>query len=376
MEALRGLGILAGPRRGQRPTPTPATGMAIKIEDGDGYDRGTWAATIEALRQAGVLDGAPAARARPLPPAGLARPARPGRGRGDPRVRARARRRADRLRPTTRGDRAASCADDRDARSVPNAGPDAGRQPGRDQARLPAAGQALPPRLGRRPALRRFLAIQAAYEALTDAAGPWPRLRGRAAATRPAPPPAAAVASRCVPRPGDRGRTGPGRAGRAASGGPAGPGSGPRPGGPPRPARAPRPTVPDRRVGPVRPTAGSDRSRWRRSRPWIDEHGSESERRNGRSTIAAKSRAEQGDDRLDELRRRPTRSRSIRPGRGRPGTGPASGTYWTLNPKEYADPRKHGPEYLARSRRGVGGAAVPGGRPRHPRPDPSPRDAR
>ncbi len=30
--------------------------------------------------------------------------------------------------------------------------------------------------------------------------------------------------------------------------------------------------------------------------------------------------------------------------------GPASGTYWTVNPKEYADPRKHGPEYLARAR--------------------------
>ena len=29
--------------------------------------------------------------------------------------------------------------------------------------------------------------------------------------------------------------------------------------------------------------------------------------------------------------------------------GPVSGTYWTVNPKEYADPRKHGPEYLARS---------------------------
>jgi hypothetical protein len=28
--------------------------------------------------------------------------------------------------------------------------------------------------------------------------------------------------------------------------------------------------------------------------------------------------------------------------------GRASGTYWTVNPKEYADPRKHGPEYLAR----------------------------
>src|SRR6266542_3130679 len=31
--------------------------------------------------------------------------------------------------------------------------------------------------------------------------------------------------------------------------------------------------------------------------------------------------------------------------------GPGSGTYWTVNPKEYADPRKHGPEYQARSRR-------------------------
>ncbi len=28
--------------------------------------------------------------------------------------------------------------------------------------------------------------------------------------------------------------------------------------------------------------------------------------------------------------------------------GPVSGTYWTVNPKEYADPRKHGPEYTAR----------------------------
>ncbi len=31
--------------------------------------------------------------------------------------------------------------------------------------------------------------------------------------------------------------------------------------------------------------------------------------------------------------------------------GPTSGTYWTLNPKEYADPRKHGPEYQARAAR-------------------------
>ncbi len=57
MEALRGLAILPGPRA--RELSAPATGMAIKIEDGDGYDRGTWAASIEALAQAGVLDGQP-----------------------------------------------------------------------------------------------------------------------------------------------------------------------------------------------------------------------------------------------------------------------------------------------------------------------------
>lgn len=57
MEALRGLSILPGPRsRGQL---AAASGMAIKIEDGDGYDRGTWAATVESLAQAGVLDGQP-----------------------------------------------------------------------------------------------------------------------------------------------------------------------------------------------------------------------------------------------------------------------------------------------------------------------------
>jgi L-asparaginase II len=53
MEALRGVGILAGARA----DAGPASGLAIKIEDGDGYDRGTWAASVEALRQAGVLEG-------------------------------------------------------------------------------------------------------------------------------------------------------------------------------------------------------------------------------------------------------------------------------------------------------------------------------
>jgi hypothetical protein len=38
--------------------------------------------------------------------------------------------------------------------------------------------------------------------------------------------------------------------------------------------------------------------------------------------------------------------------------GQSSGTYWTINPKEYADPRKHGPEYQARGRRRDEGPAA------------------
>jgi L-asparaginase II len=57
MEALRGLAILPGPRGNGN--ASPASGMALKIEDGDGYERATWAATVEALRQAGVLNGQP-----------------------------------------------------------------------------------------------------------------------------------------------------------------------------------------------------------------------------------------------------------------------------------------------------------------------------
>jgi curved DNA-binding protein CbpA len=41
--------------------------------------------------------------------------------------------------------------------------------------------------------------------------------------------------------------------------------------------------------------------------------------------------------------------------------GPSSQTYWTINPREYADPRKHGPEYLARARRAAQQEAGPEG---------------
>ncbi len=55
MEALRGVAILAGPR--SNGGPTGPTGMAIKIEDGGGFDRAPWAAVIEALVQVGLLEG-------------------------------------------------------------------------------------------------------------------------------------------------------------------------------------------------------------------------------------------------------------------------------------------------------------------------------
>ena len=55
MEALRAVAITPGSRNGT--LLDAASGVAVKIEDGDGYDRGSWAASVEALRQVGVLDG-------------------------------------------------------------------------------------------------------------------------------------------------------------------------------------------------------------------------------------------------------------------------------------------------------------------------------
>lgn len=52
-EGLRGFAILDGGTRAEM-----ASGIAIKIEDGGGYDRAMSAASVETLRQAGVLDPA------------------------------------------------------------------------------------------------------------------------------------------------------------------------------------------------------------------------------------------------------------------------------------------------------------------------------
>jgi L-asparaginase II len=51
-EGLRGVGILAGARGAGR----PAAGLAVRIDDGDGFGRANRAVTVEALRQLGIID--------------------------------------------------------------------------------------------------------------------------------------------------------------------------------------------------------------------------------------------------------------------------------------------------------------------------------
>ena len=191
-------------------------------------------------------------------------------------------------------------------------------------------------------ALPRFLAIQAAYERLTAGqpgakatGGPGPARR-TSAQRPPEPPPASrpwsadaerARATRDAFRKRST-RTGPrsGPASGTASG--SGTGSGPGPGmGSPAGAGGP---------GAGAPTGAAPRS----------SRGS----RRGRPKATIGSTSYDG-----------TEGEPFEPGWSGAGWyGAASGTYWTINPKEFADPRKHGPEYLARARRGTKQPTGPG----------------
>jgi L-asparaginase II len=51
-EALRGIAVLPDAASG-----AGASALAVKVEDGGGFDRATWSATVEALRLAGILEG-------------------------------------------------------------------------------------------------------------------------------------------------------------------------------------------------------------------------------------------------------------------------------------------------------------------------------
>lgn len=163
-------------------------------------------------------------------------------------------------------------------------------------------------------ALPRFLAIQAAYERLVDSEGRLRPVTGTGASTRRASEawradPAKARASREAWRAR--------RAGGSTTGGP-------RPG--PRPA--------------------------------ADGSAKESPPRE-KHTRRGSRKATPGSTTYDEAAETP-----LDPAwEGGAWYGPSSQTYWTINPREYADPRKHGPEYQARARRATqqeAGAAASG----------------
>ena len=153
-------------------------------------------------------------------------------------------------------------------------------------------------------ALPRFLAIQAAYDLIAGPEG-----RGlRPGAGRPAAPRRAWDADR--ERTDATYRAYGGRARRARPSGSATSGRGPSAAGE-RPAGTSRPPRPER--PPNKATLGSTSYDGADAEPFEPDWG------------------------------------------GASWYGTTSGTYWTLNPKEYADPRKHGPEYQARARRKLGG---------------------
>lgn len=224
-----------------------------------------------------------------------------------------------------------------------------GLPPGASQAEIKAAyrrlAKAFHPDTAGEAAVPRFLAIQAAYEVLTglrpSGTGRAPsRGGGRTEGWRADPDRARATREAWRARgarPPGGGRPA-GAGGRTAAGGTASGGAA-RPGADPGRGRGDGEGA-DRRGGPARNEsrgpAGTarDSARGRSSRP-----RSRSDRAPDRATPGSTTYDFADQDPFD-----PEWS-------GASWYGTTSGTYWTINPKEYADPRKHGPEYQARARR-------------------------
>jgi hypothetical protein len=202
----------------------------------------------------------------------------------------------------------------------------------------------------------RFLAVQAAYEAILagatsrggpggrpGSARPWQADPARARATRDA-----YRARSSAWRSTDGAAAGGSAAGGAAAGGSAAGGPAGRNG-----AGA---TDPDRHPGAGRRSRRSHRApgaEWERegatdSRGPADGPASRKGRR-----PSSRKKATLTSTSYDEAARGPFEPDWD----GGSWYGTSSGTYWTINPKEYADPRKHGPEYQARARRATSGRA-------------------
>jgi hypothetical protein len=202
-------------------------------------------------------------------------------------------------------------------------------------------------------ALPRWLAIQAAYEQLVHGTNP---ARDRTSPTRPtaADPARADATHRAYGGRARRARTAPGSGGSTA---------GPRPtsGGTDQGGRTGS-------SGPARPTGSTGGARSRgpsQSDPGANPGGEAGRGGRGRNKATLGSTSYDG-----------AADGPFEPDWGGASWyGTTSGTYWTLNPKEYADPRKHGPEYQARARRAAAGrrpAAGDGSSPTDAAPSSSP----
>ncbi|HET7471888.1 MAG TPA: DnaJ domain-containing protein [Candidatus Limnocylindrales bacterium] len=172
-------------------------------------------------------------------------------------------------------------------------------------------------------ALPRFLAIQAAYE----------QIAGPRRARRPGSRPGASTATRPDTPPREPWRADPDRA--RASGRADGRRPGARPTG--RPAGGSGASASGDGATPGSPSgATGDRAK--------ADAGTRSRRGPGGRSRKRATPYSTSYDAADE--------EPFEPGwTGAGWYGASSGTYWTINPKEYADPRKHGPEYQARARR-------------------------
>ncbi len=219
-----------------------------------------------------------------------------------------------------------------------------------------------------RGSVPRFLEIQAAYEALVGGAG-----RGRAgpagdsarSSRRPAQPGGRSTGAGwgSPPRPGTEWARRP-RDRAEAAGRPEDPAGGTTAGGTTAGPNRARGSGPAGARGPAGPTGGpaggstgagtagtaGDGHRERRSRR---------ERWSRKATLGSTTYDEAGEALTP-------------PWDGASWYGPSSGTYWTINPREYADPRKHGPEYqerAGRAAREAGRGPRTAGGPRPARPD-------
>ncbi len=192
-------------------------------------------------------------------------------------------------------------------------------------------------------ALPRFLAIQAAYEQLIGPADDAAKGRRASPATRQAweaDPDRSDATRRAY---GGRRRTAP-------SGGAAKPGSGSGTGGPD--GKGPG-------GGTGAPGGTASARTGRRRRPAPDEAAGTPPPDPKRPRSPRTNKATLGSTSYDGAD-----AEAFEPDwRGASWYGTTSGTYWTLNPKEYADPRKHGPEYQARARRAATSGSRDGATP-------------